>query len=159
MFSIRQELTELKKEETQEKAQQQKSEKERESLPKDDFGKHEFNVFWNNYLEALGKINIPVYNVLQTAEWKINDNESIDIVFDSEVMAIEFENIREDFVTSLRQALNNFYVNIHKKVNTAKKTKKHIKTRREIFEDLIAINSAVAKLKEVFNLDIDSEPK
>ncbi|MBV7440035.1 hypothetical protein KRX57_01240 [Weeksellaceae bacterium TAE3-ERU29] len=74
-------------------------------------------------------------------------------------MAIEFENVKDNFVTELRQAVNNFYVKVDKKISVSKNTKQHIKTRKDIFEDLIKINPSVETLRQVFQLNIEDEPK
>ena len=143
----------------EEEKENEQEDEPKTGLPKDTFDKHDFNIFWNDYLEKLGKIDTPVYNVLQTANWKIIDSENVELTFDSESMAIEFENVKDDFVTELRQAVNNFYVKVERKVSLSKDTKQHIKTRKDIFNDLVKINPSVETLRQVFQLNIEDEPK
>ncbi|MRI63842.1 hypothetical protein EDM00_07545 [Ornithobacterium rhinotracheale] len=92
------------------------------------------------------------------AKWKVEDQENISLSFYSEVMAVKFENIREELINELRKSLNNFYVSINKKIIDEVPENVHIKSRRDIFNDLIEANPLVEVLQQKFLLDLDNTP-
>lgn len=94
---------------------------------------------------------------MQTANWHIN-NHTIEFTFDSRVMILEFDKLKEDFLKNVRKKLNNFSIQTITKVSAIKKTKSHIKTRREKFDDLVKINPNIEILRQKFGLDIENEP-
>lgn len=128
-------------------------------LPNEEFTKHDFLRLWNEFLEKIKNHNRPAFNVLQTAEWEINKSNDIVLSFDSESMAIEFENLREQFVIFFRENLNNYYIQILKKVKDEASDKKHIKSRRDIFNEMAEKNENLLRLQKIFDLDIDNTPR
>lgn len=128
-------------------------------MPKEEFTKHDVHQLWNNFLEEIKNQNRPAFNVLQTTEWDINKNSDLVLTFDSDSMAIEFENLREQFVTFLREQLNNYYIQVIKKIKAEISNKKHIKSRRDIFEEMASKNQNLLKLQKIFDLDIDNAPQ
>lgn len=129
-----------------------------ENLPKNDFSENDFKSFWEKYLSDISHENRPAYNVLNTVDWKINEDKNVILNFDSEAMSIEFENLRDNFTINLREKLNNYYIQIEKVVNTVASKKKHIKSRKDIFEELVQINPNLTNLQKIMDLDIDNEP-
>lgn len=73
-------------------------------------------------------------------------------------MFLEFENNKEHFLKHVRKHLNNFAIKVIPKVSATKETKNHIKTRRELFQELVDKNPSVEFLRQKFNLNIDSDP-
>lgn len=102
--------------------------------------------------------NKPAYNVLETAEWIITPEFNIDFTFDSSVMVLEFDKLREDFLKPLREAMNNFHIQVNTKLSESKEVKNHIKNRRELFADLVKENPVLDKLRIELGLDIENEP-
>ena len=129
------------------------------SLPQDDFTIEDFKLFWLEYLTELKENkSLPLFNILDTVKWRLTSDKNIEFIFDSSAMVLEFENSKEHFLKSVRQKLNNYAIRAITKVSTSKETKNHVKTRREIFQELVDKNPAVELLRQKFNLNIDNDP-
>ncbi|MRJ11023.1 hypothetical protein EDL98_07980 [Ornithobacterium rhinotracheale] len=127
-------------------------------MPKDEFTEEQFKIFWESYLKKLESKDSSLHNIIKMAQWKVEDQENISLSFYSEVMAVKFENIREELINELRKSLNNFYVGINKKIIDEVPENVHIKSRRDIFNDLIEVNPLVEILQQKFLLDLDNTP-
>lgn len=73
-------------------------------------------------------------------------------------MILEFDKNKEHFLKSVRKNLNNFAISVHSQLTKSKFTKSHIKSRREIFNELVEKNPAVELLRQKFNLNIETDP-
>lgn len=124
------------------------------SAPKTPFDAQQFDIVWNDYLKKIKTENQPAYNVMETAKWKLNTNHEVLLTFDSDVMKLEFEEIRSDFMDFIRTRLNNFHIQTKTEISTSQKTVSHIKSKQEIFQDLVDINPAVETFRQIFNLNI-----
>ncbi|MXV38233.1 hypothetical protein GO491_06020 [Flavobacteriaceae bacterium Ap0902] len=128
------------------------------SLPKDEFTAEEFQEFWVSYLKKLKNNYKPAYNVMETAHWRITVDYDIEFTFDSSVMVLEFEKLKDDFLRRVREKLNNFHIQVKTKVSTSKNTRSHIKTRKEKFQEMVEEFPILDKLRIELGLDIDNEP-
>ncbi|MDO5654539.1 MAG: hypothetical protein Q4G27_00195 [Flavobacteriaceae bacterium] len=130
------------------------------SLPKDNFSLEDFKLFWLEYLSQLksNKKNKSLFNVLDTVQWRLTQEKNIEFTFDSSTMILEFEQAREHFLKALRTQLNNYSIMVITKVSKSNETKNHIKTRREIFQELVDKNPSLELLRKKFNLNIDNSP-
>lgn len=129
-----------------------------EVLPEDDFSAEDFEKCRLSYLEDIKNVNKPLFNVMQTASWKITPEKNVVFTFDTGAMQQEFENSKDDFVKCIRESLNNYAVSVQTEVTGGKEGKSHIKSRREKYEDLLKRNPDIELLRQKFNLDIDREP-
>ena len=109
-------------------------------------------------MAKIQKKNQPLFNVLETVHWRITNEKDIELTFDSSVMILEFDKNKEDFVKKVRKQLNNFHIKILTAISKENKTKSHIKSRREIYEELVQKNPSIEKLRQSFGLDIENEP-
>ncbi|KGB67773.1 hypothetical protein [Ornithobacterium rhinotracheale] len=159
MFGIKAELQKIEEKERElEEAKKVVLTEENKGLPKDEFSETQFETFWNNYLTKLESKDESLYNIIKMAQWKIENQENISLSFYSETMAVKFENVRDELINELRQSLNNYYVNINKKVIDDVPQEMHIKTRRDVFNDMVKENPLIEVLHQKFLLDIDNMP-
>lgn len=73
-------------------------------------------------------------------------------------MIFELDKYKQRFLKTIRTKLNNFGILIETKISQSKKTKNHIKTRRQKFDELVEKNPHVDILRKTFGLDIENEP-
>lgn len=100
-----------------------------------------------------------MHNIIKMVKWEIQDTENILLSFYSETMAVKFENVRDELINELRKTLNNYYVTLNKKVIDEVPQEMHIKSRRDIFNDLVKENPLIEVLQQRFLLDIDNMPE
>lgn len=128
------------------------------SLPQDSFSKEDFQKFWNSYKAKIQKKNKPLYNVLDTLKWNLKDKHQIHLIFDSSMMIMEFDKSKDDFVKKVRKKLNNYAIRVFTEVTKDKNTKSHIKSRKDIFNELVEKNPNIVILAQRLGLDIENEP-
>ncbi|MGI9528018.1 MAG: hypothetical protein ACR2MS_13000 [Weeksellaceae bacterium] len=127
------------------------------SLPKDEFTAESFTAFWKSYLMELKNDNKPAYNVMETADWRITTDFNIALTFDSSVMVLEFDKLKSDFLRKARKTLNNFHIQVEPLISAVKETKSHIKTKKEIYEEMVKVNPLIEKLRNELGLDINGD--
>lgn len=103
--------------------------------------------------------NKPAYNVLQTVKWHFKAKNQIEFTFNSQAMIVEFDKLRGKFLKKLRTTLNNFSITIDTVVSKTDVKTNYVKTRKDIYNDLVKANPDIEYLKEKFGLDIENEPK
>lgn len=129
-----------------------------QSLPQDPFTPQDFEEFWKAFKAKMQKKNKPMFNVLETVTWEIKNERHIHLTFESGAMVFEFDKEKENFIRCIRKKLNNYAVMVETKIKEGKKTKSHIKTRKEKYFEFVEANPLVQKLSQALRLDIDNEP-
>lgn len=127
------------------------------SLPQDKFTDDEFKLFWDAYKTKLQKKNKPLFNVLDTVNWRIDEKHHVHLIFDSRMMLLEFEKSKEHFVKKARKKLNNYGLMVVSEVSEETQTVNHIKTRKDIYQEFVERNPMVEKLAKQLGLDIENE--
>lgn len=150
ILSIKQELNYIEKE-------VEATEEVDLNLPSDSFSKSEFQDFWTKYLNKLKESQNATYHVLTTAKWKLSDKNNIVFTFDSAAVSSEFEKIKENLLKELRTDLNNFKIQISSEISKTKIKKKYIKSRADIYKDIIKLNPMVEEIRIKLGLDIENE--
>ena len=128
------------------------------SLPQDKFHAQDFEKFWINYKSKIRNTNTPLFNVLDTVIWRIDNQMNVHLLFDSGTMEIEFDRVKEDFVRSARKSLNNYALRVISDVSKDVTTVSHIKSRRNIYDELVEKYPIVDKFTRSLGLDIENEP-
>lgn len=147
---------ELKK--TEGKEEQEKTIKE-ENLPHKNFSKEDFAQFLTKFLDRIKEKDKLNYSLLQTISWELKEPDKIELIFETEVMIQEFNSIKPEFIKFAKEQLDNHYLEVEAVISESKTDKKYIKTREDIFEDLVKVNPEISHLHKVFRLDIENEPK
>lgn len=83
---------------------------------------------------------------------------NVHLLFDSGTMEIEFDRVKEDFVRSARKSLNNYALRVISDVSKDVTTVSHIKSRRNIYDELVEKYPIVDKFTRSLGLDIENEP-
>ncbi|MDX9704180.1 MAG: hypothetical protein RBT46_00535 [Weeksellaceae bacterium] len=98
---------------------------------------------------------IVTFNALQNSKLELQDNFIIQIKFNSASMENEFKLEQESIVQFLRKKLNNYSLSFNVEIHHDE-TENFIKSKEEIFKEMIKENSILLKMKEKFGLDLNS---
>lgn len=98
------------------------------------------------------------YHVLTTAKWNISNDLDIVFTFDSGAVSLEFEKIKDEFLKELRTEFNNFHIQAITKIAKTKSKKKHIKSRTDIYKELVKLNPKIEEIRIKLGLDVENEP-
>lgn len=127
-----------------------------ESLPKNKFTQNDIDLAWNEILNNLQKENKVVeFNALQSGKLQLKESHIIQIEFSSSSLANEFALKQESIVLFLREKFNNYSLKFEIKISEGE-AKNFIKSKEEIFKDMIEVNPILLKMKEKFGLDLNS---
>lgn len=127
------------------------------NLTSDSFSKSEFQDFWTIYLNKLKESKTATFHVLTTAKWRLSDENNIIFTFDSAAVSSEFENIKENLLKELRKDFNNYKIQISSEISKSKIKKKYIKSRADIYKEIIKLNPMVEDIRIKLGLDIENE--
>jgi DNA polymerase-3 subunit gamma/tau len=128
----------------------------KENLPEEPFSEEDLLAVWNEFLTQLQTRNkIPVYNALHTG--KISKLEKFQILFEfnSASLINEFDLQKEELMKLMREKLNNHSLEFLTKINR-ETAQNFVKTKAEIFNEMVKKNPILLKMKEEMGLDFNS---
>lgn len=128
------------------------------SLPQDKFNEEDFEKFLTEFKKNIRETNKPLFNVLETVKWRIDENLNLHLLFVSNTMQAEFDRTRENFVQTARQNLNNYGLRVISEVSKEVSTISHIKSRKDMYQDLVEKYPIVDKFTKRLGLDIENDP-
>ncbi|WP_068596358.1 hypothetical protein ACF3NR_05450 [Vaginella massiliensis] len=123
--------------------------------PNDAFDEKKIAVFWKDFLQQLKtEKRIPEYNVFETAKLSKVSDELIEIELSSGSAEAEFEVFRDRIVNGLKAFLNNYAFRIETKVSPSLASVNHIKSKKQIAQEMSDKNPALIKLIQDFGLNL-----
>lgn len=112
--------------------------------------------FWNEFVANLKIQNkIPAYNALHTAKITLKDEFKIIFEFSSLSLSSEFDLQKDALMRTFRDKLNNHYIEFEVQIHS-KSTQNFIKSKAEIFQEMVEKNPILLKMKNEFGLDLNS---
>lgn len=130
---------------------------DRSNLPKENFTETQFMTVWNEFVENLKtQKQIPAYNALHTAKITMENELKINFEFSSLTLSVEFDLQKDVLMRTLRQKLNNHYIEFEVQISKSEETKTYIKTKTDIFKEMAEKNPILLKMKNEFGLDLNS---
>lgn len=122
--------------------------------PKDAFTQKELEKAWKAYHSKLiQEGNKSIASILIADNPLLDENFEITLTLPNSLMGDQIEREKPKLIKHLRTKLNNYGIGISINVNESV-TKKFAYTTQEKYEKLLEKNSALAKLKDVFKLDV-----
>ncbi len=127
-----------------------------ENLPKQMFTEQDVLNCWNLFLTELqAQHKIPVYNALHTGKIKLKDNFRILFEFNSGSLVNEFDLEKDNLMRLMREKLNNHFIEFETKISH-QKSENFVKTKGDIFNEMVKKNPILLKMKDELGLDIHS---
>lgn len=122
----------------------------------EDFSFDELCKNWTLFLEILKSENkMPSYNALQAGKIHLKENYKIEIEFNSSSMIYEFDYLKDRLIIFLREKLKNSVFEISSVINEGE-AESYIKSKSEIFGEMVLRNPILKKLKADLGLDYNS---
>lgn len=126
-------------------------------LASDDFGFEDVKTYWNEFLTQLKSENKPAtFNALQSVKISMDRENQIDIRFYSLSIEQEFEQVRERLILFLRERLNNHLFEVITSL-IEEEAENLIKSKAEIFKEMVTQNPLLLNLKNELGLDYNSD--
>jgi len=111
---------------------------------------------WEQFLSELQKQNkIPVYNALHTGKIKLINETQIEFTFESASLINEFDLEKNELMKLMREKLRNDLIDFKTKLNWSE-TGNFVKTKADIFNEMVKKNPTLLKMKEEMGLDYNS---
>jgi len=111
---------------------------------------------WTNYAKQMqqnGKFNL--YSTLSFRKPLLKENFTVEFTIENMVQQEALEQEKMDLLTFLRKELNNYNINLKTIINTVESERKPY-TNGDKFKRMAEKNPAINKLKQQFDLDIDT---
>ncbi|GGH03758.1 hypothetical protein GCM10011416_23490 [Polaribacter pacificus] len=122
--------------------------------PRTPFTQELLNKFWKTYhAKLISKGQKSVASILMADSPKLLDNFEVSLTLPNKLMADQLERSKPKLIKFLREALNNYGIQLQIHINE-EVTKKFAYTPQEKYEKLLELNPALAALKEAFKLDL-----
>ncbi len=110
--------------------------------------------FWKTYhAKLIGKGQKSVASILMADIPQLKENFEISLTLPNQLMADQLDKSKPNLIRFLREALNNYGIQLQIHVNE-EVTKKFAYTPQEKYDKLLEKNTALATLKEAFKLDL-----
>ena len=111
---------------------------------------------WNEFLNRLQQQNkIPAYNALHTGKVFLKEGFKILFEFNSGSLVNEFDLEKDNLMRLIREKLNNYSIEFETQINHDT-TRKFVKTKLDIFNEMVNKNPILLKMKDEMGLDINS---
>ncbi len=124
-----------------------------QDLPKQPFTESQFLELWDGYILKLNKNGEKIIASIMNANRPKVELEGIEIVFPNTMMEAEFLKMKPKLLRYFREKLTNYSIDIKTIVNEENE-KKFAYTPQEKYTKLLEKNTALAKLKSTFKLDL-----
>ena len=127
-----------------------------EKLREEAFTEKDVFSCWEQFLSELQKQNkIPVYNALHTGKIKLINETQIEFEFESASLINEFDLEKNELMKLMREKLRNDLIDFKTKLNLSE-TGNFVKTKADIFNEMVKKNPILLKMKEEMGLDYNS---
>lgn len=140
------------------KEREQKIEDEEEDLtnkPKDPVDQKVLEKIWKEFaLEEQEKGKLLLYNVLNEAVPKLENETEIHFVIGHYSAEVEFNNEKHLLLSFLKKKLNNYHIQLYYRIEEIKEENK-LYTNRDKFEFLQKKHPVLNQLMQRFNLEVD----
>jgi len=125
-------------------------------LPKQNFTEQEMLRCWNEFLYRLqSQHKIPAYNALHTGKVKLGEGFRILFEFNSASLVNEFDLEKDNLMRLMREKLNNHFIEFETNINH-KSSENFVKTKADIFNEMVKKNPILLKMKDEMGLDFNS---
>ena len=124
-----------------------------QDLPKQPFTESQFLELWDGYILKLNKNGEKIIASIMNANRPKVELEGIEIVFPNTMMEAEFLKMKPKLLRYFREKLTNYNIDFKTIVNEENE-KKFAYTPQEKYTKLLEKNTALAKLKSTFKLDL-----
>jgi len=125
-------------------------------LPGQDFSEQEMLHCWNEFLHQLQlQHKVPVYNALHTGKVRLGEGFRILFEFNSASLVNEFDLEKDNLMRLMREKLNNHFIEFETKINH-QASENFVKTKADIFNEMVKKNPILLKMKEEMGLDFNS---
>lgn len=127
-----------------------------QDLPKQLFSEQDVMNCWDFFLTELqAQQKIPVYNALHTGKVKLKEDFKILFEFNSGSLVNEFDLEKDNLMRLMRERLNNYSIEFETQINH-KATQNFVKTKADVFNEMVKKNPILLKMKDEMGLDINS---
>ncbi|PIE50120.1 MAG: hypothetical protein CSA38_04820 [Flavobacteriales bacterium] len=133
--------------------QEEKEEVLDDNLPKQHFTNEDVLREWETFLTEIEQKDKLIHFAING--FKVSKKgDDIQINYPSVSSKVEFEKVSREFLSRLKQNLNNHYISIDYQINV-KEMKKEVVTKRKIFEQFCDKNPLLNDLNQIFQFDLN----
>ncbi len=138
---------------TEETKKEHKTEVDFSKMPKEDFSKADFQVYWKKYIDILTKQGDKILPSILSASEPILKDTRINLTYPNAMMLAEVKKNQVHVLNYLRRKLNNYQISFNLILNESEE-KKYAYTPEEKYHKLRELNPLIDELRKTFHLDL-----